>query len=232
MQHLTKWIGKVLFFVMAAALIAYAASRTLDFVNSTLGAGDQVIGYLALFATTGGALAWLSVFLYSSEGIAQKGIAVSMVAVDVLGEIMLFTTDTLLQSGINGQTYALLPEDIRLVVLAMSGLIGLNIIATFAFHIANPENIEAVELHFAEQQIEQAIRKAKTATAKSLAAGIAEREALSYGKEMQAKERGAKAPEFSFSNLFGKNGRDLPIVASEAEAIPELAPKESKGVTS
>ena len=85
MTHLTKWIGKLLFIVMGIALIVYAASRTLDFVNSTLGADDQVIGYLALFATTGGALAWLAVFLWSSEGITQKGIALVMIIIDVRG---------------------------------------------------------------------------------------------------------------------------------------------------
>lgn len=230
MNHLMKWIGQILFYVMVGCLIIYAATRTLDFVNSTLAGGDQIIGYLALAATTGGAIAWLSVFLYSSEGIAQKGIAVSMVAVDVLGEILLFTTDTLLQSGINGMTYSLLPEDIRLVVLAMSGLIGLNIVATFAFHIANPENIAGLELHFAEAQIEKAIRAAKVETAQALASSIAEREAANYGQAMTTKDRSGKAiPEFSFSNLFGKNGRDLPTMAAETEAIPELKKAEAGG---
>ena len=228
MTHLTKWIGKLLFVLMAIALITYAASRTLDFVNSTLGQDDQVIGYLALFATTGGALAWLAVFLWDSEGIAQKGIALVMIIIDVLGEITLFTIDTLLQSGANGLTATLAPEEIRLTVLGMSGLIGVNIIATFAFHIANPENIERIEAHFADWQIDQAIRKAKTAAAQSIAGEIAEQEAAAYKIAQRAKDRSDKAQDERtarevFGGIFGKTKRDdLPIAAAETVGLPTL----------
>jgi hypothetical protein len=234
MKHLLTWIGKLLFVVMAGALIIYAASRTLDFVNSTLGQGDQIIGYLALFATTGGALAWLAVFLWDSKGIAQKGIALVMIIIDVLGEITLFTIDTLLQSGVNGLTATLAPEEIRLTVLGMSGLIGLNIIATFALHIANPENIAQIEAHFSERKIEQAIQKAKAEKAESIADEIAEREAAAYAIEQKAKDRSDKTtPERTarevLGSLFGKNGNreDLPLAAAETVGIPELKPKTS-----
>ncbi len=232
MKHLTKWIGKLLFVVMAIALITYAASRTLDFVNSTLGQDDQVIGYLALFATTGGALAWLAVFLWNSEGIAQKGIALVMIIIDVLGEITLFTIDTLLQSGANGLTATLAPEEIRLTVLGMSALIGLNIIATFAFHIMDAENLENIEAHFAEWKIKQAIQKAKAAKAESIADEIAEREAELYGAAQKAKDRSDKTtPEKTAREIFGEFGslfgrteksEDLPLAAAETVAIPEL----------
>jgi len=234
MNHLTKWIGKLLFVLMAIALITYAASRTLDFVNSTLGQDDQAIGYLALFATTGGALAWLAVFLWDSEGIAQKGISLVMIIIDVLGELTLFTVDTLLQSGANGLTATLAPEEIRLTVLGMSALIGANIIATFAFHIANPENIERIEAHFAEWQIDQAIRKAKTEAAQSIAGEIAEQEAAAYKIAQRAKDRSDKAQDERTAaevlrGILGKTKRDaLPLVAAETVGIPELQidPKE------
>ena len=239
MKHLTKWIGKLLFVLMAVALITYAASRTLDFVNSTLGQDDQVIGYLALFATTGGALAWLAVFLWDSEGIAQKGISLVMICIDVLGEISIFTIDTLLQSGANGLTATLAPEEIRLTVLGMSALIGANIIATFAFHIANPENIERIEAHFADWQIDQAIRKAKTEAAQSIAAEIAEQEAAAYKIAQRAKDRSDKTQDERtagqvIAGIFGKTDRDaLPLVAAETEAQKlQQSPKaQSRGAT-
>ena len=244
MKHLTKWIGKLLFVVMAIALITYAASRTLDFENSTLGAEDQIIGYLALFATTGGALAWLAVFLWNSKGIAQKGISLVMVIIDVLGEIALFTIDTLLQSGTNGLTATLAPEEIRLTVLGMSFLIGLNIIATFAFHIMDEENIAAIEKHFRDQKvkaandkIEQAITDAKVARAESIAVGIATREADVYAQVQKAQdrrdhtlpERGIIDTLKDVKAAFSGNGakrEDLPIAAAETVAIPELTEAE------
>ena len=91
MKDLSKWIGKLMFWGMAIALITYAASRTLDFVSNTLPQEDRMVGYLALAATTIGAIAWLLTFLQNSEGIAQKGIALVMSVLDVGGEIVLFT---------------------------------------------------------------------------------------------------------------------------------------------
>ncbi len=185
MKSLNVWIGKVLFVVMAGALIIYAASRTLDFVNKTLGADNQLVGYLALFATTGGALAWLSVYLWNSKGIAQKSIALVMICVDVVGEIILFTADTLLQSGINGVTYGLTEADVQIVVYCMSALIAANIAATFAFHIMDVDNIAAIEIHLAEAEIGRAIREAKVAKAHELSAGIAEKAAQAYALEIK-----------------------------------------------
>jgi len=239
MKHLTKWIGKLLFLIMAIALIAYAASRTLDFVNSTLGANDQIIGYLALFATTGGALAWLAVYLWNSKGIAQKGIALIMVCVDVLGEITLFTIDTLMQSGTNGVITTLTPEEIRLTILGMSFLIGANIIAIFAFHIMDMESTASIELHFrnrqiekAEDEVEQAIVDAKVAKSKSLAAAIAEREASEYGFVQVDRNRADHTlPEKGlFSRLgeaFGKNNKKAPSYAAATAPLPQAELKKT-----
>jgi len=229
MKNLIQWIGKLLFWAMAVALIMYAASRTLDFVNSTLAADDQIIGYLALFATTGGAIAWLSVFLYNSKGIAQKGIALVMVIIDVLGEISLFTIDTLMRSGQNGITTALTPEEIRATVMGMSLLIGLNIIATFAYHLMDADNMAKMEDHMSNWQIELAIQKAKREKAVSIANEIAEREAEAYAIAQKNKDRSDKSlPEKTlgetFSNLFRKNGQqeEMHLVAADTANIPEL----------
>jgi len=198
MESLNKWIGKVLFVVMAGALIIYASSRTLDLVNTTLGADNQLVGYLALFATTGGALAWLSVYLWNSKGVAQKSIALVMICVDVVGEIILFTADTLLQSGINGVTYGLTEQDIQIVVYCMSALIAANIAATFGFHIMDVDNQASIEIHLAEAEIGRAVRAAKVAKAQELSAGIAERAAEQYGQELTP-----DAPVPVLSSLFG-----------------------------
>ena len=229
MKNLIQWIGKLLFWVMATALIVYAASRTLDFVNSTLGAEDQIIGYLALFATTGGAIAWLAVFLYNSKGIAQKGIALIMIVIDVLGEISLFTIDTLMRSGQNGLTSTLAPEEVRATVMGMSILIGVNIIATFAYHVMDADNMAAMEDQISDWQIDLAIQKAKREKATSIANEIAQREADAYAVVQKNKDRSDRTlPERTigeaFSNLFRKNsrGEEMHLVAAETVNMPEL----------
>lgn len=235
MKELTKWIGKLLFFIMSAALISYAASRTLDFVSTTLRADDQMVGYLALFSTTGGALAWLSVFLWSSEGVAQKSIALVMIVLDVGGEIALFTTDALMQSGKNGVIQTLAPEEIRLTVLGMSALIGANIAATFAFHIFEPGNLERIEKYVADWQIDSEILKAKRETAQSIKKEIAQREAEAYAIEQYAKDRSDKTQDTRTAAevwngmkdkmpdwMKPKKRDDLPQAASETIAPRKL----------
>ena len=223
MKNLVQWIGKLLFWVMAAALVIYAASRTLDFVNETLGNEDKIIGYLALFATTGGAIAWLMAFLNDARGIAQKGIALVMVIIDVLGEIALFTIDTLMRSGQNGMTTVLTQEEIYATVMGMSLLIGLNIIATFAYHIMDADNMEAMEDHFSEWQIKMAIQKAKREKAAEIANTIAMREAQAYEIEMMEKDRSGKVTteknEGFLDKIFKKNTPAPAPVMAETEAV-------------
>ena len=229
MKNLVEWIGKLLFWAMAAALIIYAASRTLDFVNSTLSTDDQIIGYLALFATTGGAIAWLAVFLYNSKGIAQKGIALVMIVIDVLGEISLFTIDTLMRSGQNGITASLTPEEVRATVMGMSMLIGVNIIATFAYHVMDADNMAAMEDHISDWQIELAIQKAKREKANSIANEIAQREADVYATAQKNKDRSDRSlPERTigetFNGLFRKNAQreEMHLMAAETVNMPGL----------
>ena len=67
-------------------LLVYAASRTLDFVQSTLAADKQILGYLYLLATGIGAVIWLYVYLTYAEGSKQRGIAFIMGIADLIGE--------------------------------------------------------------------------------------------------------------------------------------------------
>lgn len=154
MKLFWKGIATVLFYVISGALLAYAAMRSLDFITSTLPPEQQLTGYLALAATSGGMIAWLLVFLYKAEGLGQKITAALMVGADLLGEISLFTFDTLYQTGQAGMTAALLPEELRAVILALSGLIGLNILATVAFHLVDPANVKDMREAFVRDRLE------------------------------------------------------------------------------
>lgn len=178
MRLFWKGIATVLFYVVSGALLIYAASRSLDFITQTLPPEQQLIGYLALAATSGGMIAWLLVFLYKAEGLGQKITAGLMVGVDLLGEFTLFTMDTLYQSGKQGMTASLAPEEIRAVILGMSGLIALNIIATVAFHLVDGENMRNMRESFVRDRLEnealKLIEKRGDELARSMAPAIAE----------------------------------------------------------
>lgn len=144
MKALFKFVALVAFFVIGGGLLVYAASRSLDFVQSTLPAEDQVLGYFALLATSGGMIGWLLVFLYRADGIIQRGTALIMTLIDFLGEAALFTMDTLYRSGENGLVGQMTQDEIRTIILGMSGLIALNIFATLIFELGKMEVLKEI----------------------------------------------------------------------------------------
>ena len=144
MKALLKFVAIVAFLVIGGGLLVYAASRSLDFVQSTLSAKDQVLGYFALLATSGGMIGWLLVFLFRADGIIQRGTALLMVLIDFAGEATLFTMDTLYRSGQNGLVGQMTPDEIRTVILGMSALIALNIFATVVFELGKMEVMKEI----------------------------------------------------------------------------------------
>lgn len=144
MKALFKFVAMVAFLVIGGGLLVYAASRSLDFVQTTLPAKDQVLGYFALLATSGGMIGWLLVFLYRADGIIQRGTALLMVLLDFLGEAALFTMDTLYRSGENGLVGQMTQDEIRTVILGMSALIAINIFATIVFELGKMEVLKEI----------------------------------------------------------------------------------------
>jgi len=144
MKALFKFVALVAFLVIGGGLLVYAASRSLDFVQTTLPANDQALGYFALLATSGGMIGWLLVFLYRADGIIQRGTALLMVLIDFLGEAALFTMDTLYRSGENGLVGQMTQGEIRIVILGMSALIAINIFATIVFELGRMEVLKEI----------------------------------------------------------------------------------------
>ena len=169
MKSLFKGIGSVLFYVLAAGLVIYAGSRSLDFIQSTLPPDQKLIGWLGLLATEGGAIVWLVVFLKQSQGLGQKVISFLSAVMDMGGSIMLFTFDTLIRSAQNGAILELTPDDVKNVILALSGLIGVNLIAVFAFHVFDPENMRKMREDAAHDAVQGSLLKQIEENAENLA---------------------------------------------------------------
>ena len=178
MTTILKGAAKVLFFVLAIMLIAWSASRGLDFIQSTLPEGQKANGYFGLAGTEIGMLVWLLVFMYAARSIGQYVTAGIMTLVDLAGAITLFTFDSLLRAGQSGMITALQPEEVKTVILALNGLIGANVIATVIYHLADSETqkriSEAVMQGLLELKVMKAIEKQGQAIVDSQAPLIAE----------------------------------------------------------
>lgn len=137
-----KRIASLIVTVLGIALLVYSATRSLDFIELTLPPERQILAYFGLAALDGGLVAWLLSYLYGSRG-WQRAIALLMVIVDTLGAIAMFTLDTLYNSGQAGLTAALTTNELQTAILALSGIIALNVAATIAHHILDPDQLKA-----------------------------------------------------------------------------------------
>jgi len=212
MKLFWKSIATVLFYVISGALLVYAAARSLDFVTKTLPPGQAIIGYLALAATSGGMIAWLLVFMFKAEGLGQKVTAGIMVVVDMMGEFALFTMDTLYQTGQSGMTAKMLPEEIQMVILGMSGLIALNIMATVIFHLVDSDHMRTMREGFVKDKLENdalnLVEKRGNELAQTLAPQIAEQWAADFQ---------ARFSDMSALGLGTLKAKKLPAPQEEAQ---------------
>ncbi len=155
-----KKLGILTVLVLGGILLVYSATRSLDFIRLTLPADRAVLAYFGLAALDGGLVAWLLSYLYGSRG-WQRVIAFVMIIVDLLGAVAMFTLDTLYNTGKAGMTSALTADELETAVLALSGVIALNIAAAVVHHMTDPDQLR-------EQAEEEAFDKVETATLKQI----------------------------------------------------------------
>jgi len=155
-----KKLGIMTALVLGAVLLVYSATRSLDFIRLTLPADRAILAYFGLAALDGGLVAWLLSYLHASRG-WQRVIAFVMVIIDLVGAVAMFTLDTLYNTGKSGMTNALGADELETAVLALSGIIALNIAATVAHHMTDPDQLR-------EQAEEEAFDKVETATLKQI----------------------------------------------------------------
>lgn len=184
---MVKKIGVLIVTILGGALLVYSATRSLDFIELTLPDDRKVLAYFGLAALDGGVIAWLLSYLYGSRGSWQRAISVLMLIVDVIGAIAMFTLDTLYQTGKSGMTEAMTPEDITNAVLALSAIIALNIIATIAHHVTEPDKLKEQAEEEAFSKVEEAALKQISKNADQLAAKLAPTMAADWMQQTEAR---------------------------------------------
>jgi hypothetical protein len=162
MNRKNRNIAEWAFYALIGGLLGYAASRTLDFVQNTLAADKQILGYLYLLATGIGAVIWLYVYLRYADGSKQRGISFVMGLADLIGEMILVYADTVRVASENG-TMQMTSQEQSIFITASVGIIGLNILAGYIFKLSDPNaEAEAHARDMADEIREAAIKKMNT----------------------------------------------------------------------
>jgi hypothetical protein len=182
-----KKIGGLLVTILGGALLVYSATRTLHFIQMTLPEDSKILAYFGLAALDGGLVAWLLSYLYGSRGGWQRAISMLMVVVDAVGVIAMFTLDTLYSAGMAGMTEGLDASQIHNAILGLSAIIGLNIIATIAHHLTEPDKLREQAEEEAFSKVEEATLKQIQTNANQLAAQLAPTLAADWMNQTKAR---------------------------------------------
>jgi hypothetical protein len=215
-----KKLGTLTALVLGAVLLVYSATRSLDFIRLTLPADRAILAYFGLAALDGGLVAWLLSYLYSSRG-WQRVIAFVMVIIDLLGAVAMFTLDTLYNTGKSGMTDALGADELETSVLALSGIIALNIAATVAHHMTDPDQLKIQAEEEAFDKVETATLKQISKNADQLAAQLAPTIAADWMRNTQARYM-AQLGTGKIPTLLEGKAEDVTPTAT-APYIPVLA---------
>lgn len=204
MSKLFGVIAQIAFYVFVVIVGAWTISLTLAEVRAIL-PGDPLTPYFALALFDGGAIAWLGAWLKVARGVFQKAIALLLLVLD-LGGVVLLSAGRLLGGG---QTMTDVPETLgQTVVYGVIIYTALNLIAAYAFHVMDPENIEEIETGILEDTLrEEALNQAKANV---------EAQAQALGAILAARATGRL--KYKLRLPIG----DTEIAALDGEALPAL----------
>lgn len=240
MKQLAKAIGGILFYIFILAVAGWTASLTLAEVKVIL-PGDPITPFFALALFDGGAVTWLLVFIGHAKGLTQRAISLLMLVLDLAGVVILSAGRLMM----GGQALADIPKEMGAnMVYALIGATLINLIAIYAFHIADPETMQQIELQTLDDSIQaEALAQARAnieAEVQALGAVIAARSTarLKYALRLpmnntetgelmtgdiiqaQPKPKAKGAPAW-FMNIRRKMARRRQPVATYEQAIPQ-----------
>lgn len=136
MNDISKWLTKLVFYLMAVVLFAWTASLTVSFVSSALPNSPWFVPYFALVVFDLGMIAWLYVFLKHAEGTIQRGIALAACAFDFIGVGLMVMAEILL----GGQSLTAAPATLGAWAIWGIGIWTVfNVAAVLIFHIGDPQ---------------------------------------------------------------------------------------------
>ncbi len=216
-----KKIGSFIVLALGVILLGYSATRSLDFIALTLPADRAILAWFGLAALDGGLVAWVLSYLYGSRGGWQRAISMIMVLVDLLGAVAMFTADTLYQTGQSGMTAAMSPETVQTAVLALSGVIALNIAATVAHHMTDPDKLREQAEEEAFAKVEDATLKQISGNAEQLAAEVAPMLATDWMENTRARYL-AKISQRILPGVVDATASDVGPIPAKAETTKGL----------
>lgn len=216
MSSKNKFMAGAAFYILIGALLFYAASRTLHFVQNVM--AEEIWGYLFLFATSGGAVIWLFVYLSLAQGAKQRATSFAMGLFDLLGELALVYADTI-YVGSEAGLVTMTDSEMKTFVILSVVVVGVNIVAGYMFKLWD---LKAEQ----NQQAQDLVDHVTAETMKGLNAPEAKRQMVNDLLPTLSSSIKAQVT----AEIYDRVSANMPMTASEA-GWPLGTPGKRNGLT-
>lgn len=154
---LANWFAGIFFMFFLVGVLLWTTSLTLGVIEIVL-PGNAIVKYFAVALFDGGALTWAGVYIYKAKGTPQRGIALLMTALDLLGVVLMVIGAVYL----GGQTLTNIPASIGGLMVngVIVATIG-NLLAGYYYHLNDPDSRVKIALQsFNDMVFEESLRQA------------------------------------------------------------------------
>ena len=107
----------------------------------------MAVGIFGLAALDGGLIGWSQYYMHSARGSTQNAIAMLMTIVDLVGVVVAFLGDMIMQAASRGVVAEMDQNTAMAVIIALASIIGVNIAAGVFVAVSDP--------HLAQKRKEQ-----------------------------------------------------------------------------
>jgi apolipoprotein N-acyltransferase len=169
MKDVLSTVSKILFYALALAVVVWTASLTVSLVSRLL-PGDTMTPFFALALFDGGALVWFLAFMFSAAGLPQRAISLLAMVLDLIGVIGVSIAELFL----GGQQLASIPDGLgNLVVWAVGLWTALNLVALYAYHLADPDEMTEIRIRSLQDQVQAQALEQVESMVRDEASGLA-----------------------------------------------------------
>jgi len=133
-SKLGQFFGWLAIGAITLGVLIFLASHSLSFFRFTFSTQNQIYAWLGLLLTSGGVIGWLVVFENLAKSVMQKGIALIMMVIGLLGEMGTAIFDMQYSSSYSAG-FQFAPEELNqmtMLVGALGAVTGLALIMFFA----------------------------------------------------------------------------------------------------
>lgn len=132
----------------------------------------MAVGLFGLAALDGGLIGWSQYYMHSARGSMQNAIAMLMTIVDLVGVVVAFLGDMIMQAASRGVVAEMDQNTAMAVIIALASIIGINIAAGIFVAVSDPHLAQKRKEQEQLDRIQEKVLENMTSEADAIAAQL------------------------------------------------------------